>query len=91
MPVLGKGGHPLWIGEIILHAPAAPVVEMFAVDQIEAELPLTDQRDRCVPCCWLVPGRGSSSLLAVGAPTNVPLLPLCGRATPLRRNVMIYS
>src|SRR2546422_7836054 len=28
MPVLGKGCHPLWICEIVLHAPWAPTVEI---------------------------------------------------------------
>ena len=49
MPVLGKGCYPLWIGEIVLHAPSAPVVEMFTVDQIEAEFTFTDQRDLFMP------------------------------------------
>ena len=45
MPVVCKGCHPLWIGEIVLNAPPATVVEMFTVDQIEAEFAFTDQVD----------------------------------------------
>ena len=43
MPVFCKGCHPRWIGEMVLHAPTAPVVEMLTVDQIEAEFAFTDQ------------------------------------------------
>lgn len=49
MPVLGKGCHPLWICEMVLHAFSTPTVEMFTVDQIEAEFTFTDQRDLFTP------------------------------------------
>jgi hypothetical protein len=49
MPVVCKGRHPLWIREMVLHAPAAPAVEMFTVDQIEAEFTFTGQLDLFMP------------------------------------------
>jgi hypothetical protein len=49
MPVLGKGCHPLWIGEMVLHASSASVVEMLTVDQLKAEFAFTDQLDLFMP------------------------------------------
>ena len=49
MPVVCKCCHPLWIGEIVLNALSATVVEMLTVDQIEAEFAFTDQVDLVMP------------------------------------------
>ncbi len=49
MPVVCKGCHPLWIGEIVLNALSATVVEMLTVDQVEAEFAFTDQLDLFMP------------------------------------------
>ena len=45
----GKGCHPLWIGEMVLHTPSASTVEMLTVDEIEAEFPFTDELDLFLP------------------------------------------